>query len=177
MAEQYDSSVSSGLASDNANKTSQLASDQKAAQDKGKSAAQSLAAKHQADKKVAKPAPASSAASSTAAPSSSGMGAVKSALSGGLVGAIKNKIDPSKPAMPNAGAPVAGAAPAVSPAAPVTPAGTVGGGNTQISTDSMKGQALTQDPKANLISKGRFSDYRKVFSARGLQGKHSWGSK
>lgn len=173
MAEQYDSSVSSGLASDNANKTSQLASDQKAAQDKGKSAAQSLAAKHQADKKVAKPAPASSAASSTAAPSSSGMGAVKSALSGGLVGAIKNKVTPSKPVMPNAGAP----APVASPAAPITPAGTVGGGNTQISTDSMKGQALTQDPKANLISKGRFSDYRKVFSARGLQGKHSWGSK
>jgi hypothetical protein len=63
-----------------------------------------------------------------------------------------------------------------SPAAPVTN-GQVPGGNSMVSVDSPKGQALTADPKANLAAKGRFSDYRKVFSARGLAGKHSWGSK
>ena len=168
MAEQYDSSVSSGLAADNANKTSQLASDQKAAQDKGAAGAAS-AVKLGADRKAA------AAKTSTGRPDASDtpMAPPSKTVGDLLKGAIKNKVTPSKPVMPNAGAP----APVASPAAPITPAGTVGGGNTQISTNSMKGQALTQDPKANLASKGRFSDYRKVFSARGAAGKHPWGSK
>lgn len=163
-SEQYDASASNSLAAKNENTTDKVASDQKAAQDKGKSAAQGLVASRK-QAKAAKP-----AASSTAAPSAGAMGAVKSALSGGgggLVGAVKNKIDPMKPAAP-AATPTTSA---------MFPGGAVQGGKDLISADSMKGQNLTQDPKANLASKGRFSDYRKTFLARGAAGKHSWGGK
>jgi len=171
-SEQYDSSVSNNLASQNANATSKAADDQKTAEEKGAAGAAS-AVKLGSDRKAAAAKTSTKADSSIGRPDASAtpMAPPSKTVGDMLKGAVKNMIHPSKPAMPNAGAPAA------SPAAPVTPAGTVGGGNTQISVDSMKGQALTQDPKANLASKGRFSDYRKVFSARGAAGKHPWGSK
>jgi hypothetical protein len=68
---------------------------------------------------------------------------------GGLVGAIKNDVQ--------------------------NPAGMIHGGKDLISKDSMKGKELAEDPQANLASKGRSSEYRKVFQSRGAAGKHPWG--
>lgn len=146
--EQYDSSVSNSLAAQNANATAKAADDQKAAQSKGAEGA--AAAKKAGGLLGGKPSPDSSGSASSPAAQS---------RPGGLIGAIKKTISP-----------------AASPAAPVTN-GAVPGGNSMVPVDSPKGQALTQDPKDNLASKGRFSDYRKVFKARGLAGKHSWGGK
>ena len=91
-------------------------------------------------------------------------GLLSSKGKGGLVGAIKS--DFSKPA-------AAPATPTAGASAPVS-GGTIMGGNTAISTSSMKGSALANDPSSNLQRK---SEYRNVFHARGKAGKHNWGGK
>ena len=154
MAEQYDTSndVSDSQLD---SQTAKAASDQKDAEAKGAAGAAAAKAKF-AKKSPAQPGSATAQGGDSKSNASAG---------GGLVGAIKNKI---------AGTPAAAPAAAPTAAALGTP-GTVGGGNSAVDVNSPKGQALTADPKANLAAKGRFSDYRKVFSARGAAGKHPWG--
>ena len=112
-----------------------------------------------------------------AAQSKGAEGAAAAAKAGGILGRKQPaQSTPSATQPKNPGGIVGAIKRDISPVAPVTN-GAVPGGNSMVDVDSPKGQALTQDPKDNLAAKGRFSDYRKVFKARGLAGKHAWGGK
>jgi hypothetical protein len=160
----YDSSVNSNLASKNASAIDKMADAQQAANAKGAAGAKAATAKGGVlgGGKQQDPDAASSSSGATSKPGG-----------GGIVGAIKNDIKP-KPAVSGTPGPVGGGTPGAD-ALQAMGGPQIRGGKDLISTDSMKGSALANDPQANLASKGRSSEYRKVFQSRGAAGKHPWG--